>query len=128
MISIYSNDHQSALKYLKDTEVNLYNVLIMAGDFNIRNSNWDLSYPFYSIHSDSLLKVANSLNLKLSSLIQQVPTYYSNNRNNVNLVINLFFLQLNFIEIDNHIIFPKLWYSSSYTLLTVDIFISKEFI
>jgi len=46
MISIYSNDHQSALKYLKDTEVNLYNVLIMAGDFNIRNSNWDLSYPF----------------------------------------------------------------------------------
>ena len=39
MINIYSNDYQSALKYLKDTEVNICNVLIMAGDFNIRDSD-----------------------------------------------------------------------------------------
>ena len=45
MLNVYSDDHQSTLKYLKDTEVNLWNILIMAGDFNIRNSIWD---PFIS--------------------------------------------------------------------------------
>jgi len=39
MINIYSDDHQSALKYFKDTEVNLHNVLIMARNFNIRDSD-----------------------------------------------------------------------------------------
>ena len=39
MINIYSDDNQSALKYLKDTKANIQNVLIMARDFNIRNSN-----------------------------------------------------------------------------------------
>ena len=39
MINVYSDNHQSALKYLKNTEVKIQNVLIMAGDFNIRNSD-----------------------------------------------------------------------------------------
>ena len=38
MINIYSDTNQSALKYLKDTKVNVYNILVMAGDFNIRDS------------------------------------------------------------------------------------------
>ena len=37
LINVYSNSSQSALKYLKDTEVNIDNVLIMTGDFNIRD-------------------------------------------------------------------------------------------
>ena len=37
MINIYSDDYQSALKYLKNTEANLYNVLVIAGNFNIRD-------------------------------------------------------------------------------------------
>jgi len=39
IINIYSDDQQTALKYLKNIEVNLNNVLIMIGDFNIRNNN-----------------------------------------------------------------------------------------
>ena len=39
MINVYSNEHQITLKYLKDTEANLCNVLVMAKDFNIRDSN-----------------------------------------------------------------------------------------
>jgi len=35
LINVYSDDQQSALKYLKDTEVDLNNVLIMTRDFNI---------------------------------------------------------------------------------------------
>ena len=37
MINVYLDEHQIALKYLKDTEANLCNVLVMAGDFNIRD-------------------------------------------------------------------------------------------
>ena len=37
LINIYSDLSQSALKYLKNTEVNINNVLIMTGDFNIRD-------------------------------------------------------------------------------------------
>jgi len=70
MINVYSDNCQSALKYLKNTEVNIQNVLIMAGDFNIRNSDWDLSYPFHSIHTDFLLEIADSFDLKLSCPIQ----------------------------------------------------------
>ena len=38
IMNVYSDSSYSALKYLKDTEVNINNVLIMTGDFNIRDS------------------------------------------------------------------------------------------
>ena len=37
LINVYSNLSQLALKHLKNTEVNINNILIIAGDFNIRN-------------------------------------------------------------------------------------------
>ena len=38
ILNVYSDSSHSALKYLKDTEVSIDNVLIMTGDFNIRDS------------------------------------------------------------------------------------------
>jgi len=38
LMNIYSDLSHSAIKYLKDTECNLKNLLIMTGDFNIRDS------------------------------------------------------------------------------------------
>jgi len=38
MINVYSDANQSALKYHKDTEANVHNFLVIAGDFNIRDS------------------------------------------------------------------------------------------
>ena len=38
LINVYSDSSQSALKYLKNTEANITNILIMTGDFNIRDS------------------------------------------------------------------------------------------
>ena len=38
IINIYSDSSHSTLKYLKDTEVNITNLLIMTDDFNIKNS------------------------------------------------------------------------------------------
>jgi len=37
-MNVYSDSSHSTLKYLKDTEVNVLNLLIMTGDFNIRDS------------------------------------------------------------------------------------------
>ena len=46
-----------ALKYLKDTEVNIDNVLVMTGDFNIRDSLWDTDFPHHSAISDNCYKL-----------------------------------------------------------------------
>ena len=116
------------MKYLKDTKANLHHFLIMASDFNIRDSNWDSSYLFHSIHSDTLLNIADLFDLKLSCPIQQIFTWYFNNANDTNLVIDLFFLQPNSIEIDNYSILSELCYPLDHTLLTIDISIAKEFI
>ena len=37
-MNVYSDSFYLALKYLKDTEVNINNLLIMTGNFNIRDS------------------------------------------------------------------------------------------
>ena len=59
-----------ALKYLKDSEVNILNILVMTGDFNIRDSLWDPNYLFYSSHSNLLFDIADSFNLGLSEPIK----------------------------------------------------------
>jgi len=66
MINVYSDDHQNALKYLKNIEVDLSNVLVITGDFNIRNNNWDLIYPHYSTFTNILMKIFHSFNLEIS--------------------------------------------------------------
>jgi len=73
LLNVYSNSQQSALKHLKDTEVNLNNVIIITGDFNICDSDWDPSYSHYSIHADTLHKISDSLSLELSIPINSVP-------------------------------------------------------
>jgi len=81
-----------ALKYLKDTEANINKILIMTGDFNIRDSFWDPLFPNNSIHSNMLTNIADSLSLCISSATIQVPIRYADNPNNLNSVINLIFL------------------------------------
>jgi len=51
-MNIYSDSNQLALKYLKNTQVTLHNVLIMTGDFNIRDRDWDPDYPFHLSYSN----------------------------------------------------------------------------
>ena len=61
MINVYSDITQTALKYLKDTEANIHNILVMAGNFNIRDSSWDLSFNFHSIHSDIITNIVSGV-------------------------------------------------------------------
>ena len=79
LINIYSDDYQSTLKYFKDTEVNLNNILIITGDFNIRDNEWDASFPYHSNYTNFLKKIANSFNLELSTPVNQVSTRYTDN-------------------------------------------------
>ena len=81
-----------ALKYLKDTEVNINNILVMTGDFNIRDSVWDISFPHHSSISDNLLVIADSLNLALSTPTNPCPTRYSDTAGEANSVVDLMFL------------------------------------
>jgi len=71
-----------ALKYLKGTEVNIGNVLIMTRDFNIRDNSWDILFPYHSVHKNTLIEVIDSLYL------------------------DLMFLRLESLECDNNSIYP----------------------
>ena len=102
------DSNQSTLKYLKDIEANICNVLIMTSDFNIRDSNWDLDYPFYSVHNDLLFDIVDTFNLSFSYSTYSVSIRYLDNSENSNSVINSMFLKLNSSELDNHSILPEL--------------------
>ena len=90
-MNVYSNSSHSALKYLKDTEVTVNNLLIMTGDFNIRDSLWDLFFPHHSSISNDLIIIVDSFNLDLLLPTNLVPTRYSDTEGKANLVINLVF-------------------------------------
>jgi len=79
IINIYSDNQQTTLKYLKDTEVNLNNVLIITDNFNIRDNNWNLSYPHHLTYTDILQEIANSFNSELSLSTNQILTCYADN-------------------------------------------------
>jgi len=116
------------LKYLKNIEANINNVLIMAGDFNIRDSSWDPSFLYYSHHCKSLTDIVDSINLCMSKSTNQVPTRYSDNPSNSNSVINLMFLHPNSLEFNNHMIYSEWRLFSDHTPLTIDIAIYEEHI
>ena len=125
-MNIYSDSSYSALKYFKDTEVNIPNLLIMTGDFNIRDSIWDLSFPHHSAISDNLMIIADFFNLNLSFFTHHVPTRYSDTAGKSNLVIDLMFLQSSLTNLNNHSIYPDWHLSLDHALLTVSISIAEE--
>jgi len=91
-MNVYSNPSYSVLKYLKDTEINIHNLFIMTGDFNIRDSLWDPSFPHHLSISNDFIIIADSFNLELSLLTNSIPNMYSNTEGKSNLVIDLMFL------------------------------------
>ena len=105
-MNIYSDSSHTALKYLKNTEVNIDNVILITGDFNIGNSLWDSSFPFHSSISDDLIIIANSFNLALSTLTNLCLTRYSDMAGESNSMIDLMFLRYESLELDQHLIHP----------------------
>ena len=104
------------------------NVLIIIGDFNIKDNKWDSSYSYHSYHTDFLKEITDSFNLKLLTLVNQVPIQYPDNYSNSSLVLNLMFLHSVSEELNHHFILPNLWGSSDHTSLLAHITIKKEVI
>jgi len=100
----YSYDQQFTLKYLKDTEVNLNNILTMIRDFNIRDNKWNLLYSYHSNHTNSLKEIADSFNIELSTSVNQVPMQYTNNSQDSNSVLDLMFFCFTSEELNNQMI------------------------
>jgi len=118
-MNIYSDSSHLALKYLKDTEVNINNLLIMTGDFNIRDSLWDPSFPHHLSISDDLLIIADLFNLNLSISTNSYPTRYSDTEGKANLVIDLMFLCNRSNELNSHSIHPDWHLTSDCASLTI---------
>ena len=104
IMNVYSDSSHTVLKYLKDTEVNIDNILLMTGDFNIRDSLWDSSFPFHSSISDDLVIIADSFSLALFTPTNPCPTRYSDMAGESNSMIDLMFLCYGSSELDQHLI------------------------
>jgi len=92
IMNIYSDAFHSTLKYLKDTKVKIDNLIIMTGNFNIRDSLWDPSFPHHSLISNDLFIIADLFNLDLSIPTNTIPTRYLNTLGVSDLVLDLMFL------------------------------------
>ena len=102
ILNVYLDNQQNALKYMKNTKINLNNILIITKDFIIRDSDWNPSYSHYLSYSDILREIADNLNLDLSTPINPVSTQYMDNSQNSNLVIDLMFLHAKLERLNNH--------------------------
>jgi len=76
IINVYSDNNQNALQVLNHNIINLNDTVVMTGNFNIRDNNWDPNYPHYSIHTKDLFTMAKSLGLDLSPPFNPSPTRF----------------------------------------------------
>ena len=98
----------------------------MTRDFNIRNNDWDPSYPYHLVHMNMLQEVADSFGLEMSTSINPVPARYMDNSQDLNLVLDLMFLWAGPVEFDNYEISPDLQSPLNHAHLSISIIVEKE--
>jgi len=125
VINVYSDDNQSALHFLNQNIIDLNNTVVMTGDFNIRNNDWDPNYPHHSVYTKDLLTLAKSLGLDLSLPINPGPIRFADNPCNTNSVIDLAFINPNNSGFGQHSLYPKLCRPSDHVSLIIEVSINE---
>jgi len=95
IINIYSDSNQTALQALQESMANIDKTIILIGDFNIRDNDWDPNFRHHSSHTDNLITIADSLGLELFPPSNPGPTRFADNPHDTNSVIDLVFLPPN---------------------------------
>ena len=91
------------------------------GNFNIRDSDWDPDFCHYSIYTEDLLTITDSLGLKLSLPLNPSPTRFANNTQDSNSIIDLVFLPPENREFGQHMLHPDIHKPFDYVLLTIEV-------
>ena len=79
IINVYSDSNQTALQVLQNNTRNIGITVVMTGNFNIRDSDWDSNIQYHSIHMEDLMSIADSIDLELALPINPSPTRFADN-------------------------------------------------
>jgi len=101
--------------------MNIDKTIILTGDFNIRDSDWDPNFRHHSSHTDDLITIADSLGLELSPPSNPGPTRFADNPCDTNSVIDLVFLPPNNTGFGQHTLHPEICKPSDYVPLIIEI-------
>ena len=126
IINVYSDSNQTALRVLQNNIRNIRNTVIMTGDFNIRNSDWDPNIQYHSIHTEDLMFIADSLDLELATPINPGPTRFADNQHDTNSVLDLVFMNPNNPGFNKHILNPDIRLPSDHVPLIIEVGIKEE--
>jgi len=121
IINIYSDSNQTALQALQESMMNIDKTIILTGDFNIRDSDWDPNFRHHSSHTDNLITITDSLGLKLSPPSNPGPTRFADNPHNTNFVIDLIFLPPSNTGFGRHTLHPEICKPSDHVPLIIEI-------
>ena len=125
IINIYSNSNQTALHFLCQNIISLEGMIIMTGDFNIRDSNWNPNFQHHSTHTEDLLTITSSFGLELSPPLNPGPTRFANNTWDSNFVIDLVFLPPDNRGFGQHMLHPDICKPFDYVPLTIKVGITE---
>jgi len=126
IINIYSDSNQTALQVLRNNTRNIGITIIMTGDFNIRDSDWDPNIQYHSIHMEDLISIVDSLNLKLATPANPGPTRYADNQWDSNSVLDLMFINPNNLGFNKHTLNPDICLPSDHVSLIIEVGIKGE--
>ena len=125
IINVYSDDLHTAVDILTREALNIPNLLYMGRDFNIRDTEWDLSVSLHLAANQSLRDLADFCSLMHSLPVLSVSTYYLDISGHANSVIDLIFLDISCAQV-THFIKPNLRRPSDHAPLIVDLPITPE--
>ena len=111
---------------LHDNIRNIGNMIIMTGDFNIRDSDWDPNVHHHLIHIEDLMFIADCLDLELATPINPGPTRFADNQQDSNSVLDLVFMNPNNSGFNKHILKLEIHLPSDYVLLFIKVSIKEE--